>query len=62
MLFFSIVSLSFEECFEECCNDIATQVKNGIATMPLFCATLVPEGTPTIDKPGMCCSKYRKYK
>lgn len=61
MLNFSIMSLDSEH-IEEYCKDIENQVKSGVATMPLFSATLTPEGDPTIDKADICCSIYEKYK
>ena len=62
MLNFSIMSMEFGVHLEEYCDDIIYQVKNGIATMPLFCATLTPEGVPAIDKAGMYATEYVKYK
>ena len=61
MLNFSIMTLN-EDFLDEYCQDIAYQVKNGIATMPLFMMTLTPEGDPVIDKADIYCQKYEKYK
>ena len=61
MLNYSIMSLN-EEHLDEFCADIEYQVKSGIATMPLFCMTLTPEGDPAIDKADMLCKVYEKYK
>ena len=61
MLNYSIMSLNAER-IEDFCNDIEYQVKNGIATMPLFCMTLTPEGDPAIDKAELLCRVYEKYK
>ena len=61
MLNFSIMSLNSEHV-EEFCADIEYQVKSGIATMPLFCMTLTPEGDPAIDKAELLCQSYEKYK
>ena len=61
MLNYTIMSLN-QEHIEEICLDIEYQVKNKIATMPLFCMTLTPEGNPTIDKAGLLCEVYDKYK
>ena len=61
MLNFSIMTLN-EEHLDEYCEDIVDQVNRGIATMPLFCFTLTPEGNPVIDKAELCCRKYEKYK
>ena len=61
MFNFTIMRLD-EERMEEYCEDIVSQVKNGVATMPLFMMTLVPEGNPAIDKAGMLCRVYEKYK
>ena len=62
MLNFSIIPLNYVEHIEEICDDIAYQIKNGIATMPLFSAPLFPEGTPAFDKASEHCSVYRKFK
>lgn len=61
MLNYSIMSLN-KDHIDEFCADIEYQVKNKIATMPLFCMTLTPEGNPTIDKADLLCSVYEKYK
>ena len=58
---YSIMRLD-EAHIEEYCADIEGQVKNGVATMPLFMMTLVPEGDPAIDKADMLCRVYEKYK
>ena len=61
MLNYSIMRLE-ENGIEEFCLDIEYQVKNGICTMPLFIMTLTPEGDPAIDKAGLLCAVYEKYK
>lgn len=61
MLNFSVMPLD-EEHVAEYCEDIAEQVNKGVATMPLFCFTLTPEGDPVIDKADICRKKYLKYK
>lgn len=61
MLNFSIMTLN-EEHINEHCEDIADQVKNKIATMPLFMMSLTPEGDPAIDKAEIYCRSYEKYK
>ena len=61
MLNYSIMRLD-EAHLEEYCTDIENQVKNGIATMPLFCMTLTPEGVPAIDKAEALCRVYETYK
>lgn len=61
MLNFSIMSLN-ELHIDEFCADIEYQVKSGIASMPLFCMTLTPEGDPAIDKADLLCRVYEKYK
>jgi hypothetical protein len=58
---FSIMTLD-EEHIDEVCEDIAYQVKNGIATMPLFMMPLTPEGDPVIDKADRFSLRYEKYK
>ena len=61
MLNYSIMSLD-EEHIDEFCADIEYQIKNNIATAPLFSMTLTPEGDPVIDKAAMYCEVYKKYK
>ena len=61
MLNYSIMPLN-KEHLNEICEDIAYQIHHDIATMPLFCFTLTPEGDPAIDKAGICCETYDKYK
>ena len=61
MLNYSIMSLD-EEHIDEFCADIERQIKNNIATAPLFSMTLTPEGDPVIDKAAMYCEVYKKYK
>lgn len=61
MLNYTIMPLN-EEHIDEFCEDIAYQIKNDIATMPLFCFTLTPEGDPAIDKAKLCCEIYDEYK
>ena len=61
MFNFSIM-IADEDHIDEYCNDIAFQIRNGVATMPLFCFTLNPEGDPVIDKAELCSSVYKKYK
>lgn len=62
MLNYSIMSLD-EEHIDEFCEDIERQIKEGIATAPLFSMTLTPEGDPIIiDKAAMYCDVYKKYK
>lgn len=47
---------------EEICLDIKNQYKNGIADCALFSLTLVPEGTPVIDKAKIMCEKYDVFR
>ena len=61
MLNYSIMSLNAEH-IDEFCEDIINQVKKGVATMPLFCLTLTPEGDPAIDKADIGCRVYELYK
>ena len=61
MLNYSIMRLD-EEHLLEYCDDIERQIKERIATMPLFNVTLTPEGDPAIDKAEICCATYEKYK
>ena len=46
---FSIMPLDIKH-IDEVCLDIQSQVEKGVAIMPLFSMTLVPEGTPVVDK------------
>ena len=61
MLNYSIMPL-YENHIDEVCTDIIEQVKNGVATMPLFKMTLTPEGVPAIDKAALLTAVYKKYK
>lgn len=47
---------------EEICQDIRLQYENGTATCALFMMTLVPEGDPPVDKVGVLCAKYDKFR
>ncbi len=47
---------------EEVCQDIKAQYENGTATCALFMMTLVPEGDPPIDKVGVLCEKYDRFR
>ncbi len=47
---------------EEICQDIKAQYENGTASCALFCMTLVPEGDPPIDKVGVLCEKYDRFR
>ncbi len=46
---------------EEICQDIKRQVETGVASCPLFEMTLVPEGTPPVDKAGEMCARFGKF-
>ena len=58
---YSIMGLNIEH-LEEYCQDIKDQYENGVTTCALFCMTLVPEGTPVVNKVGPMCDKYKLYK
>ncbi|MBQ8577459.1 MAG: hypothetical protein IJ449_05775 [Clostridia bacterium] len=47
---------------EEICQDIRHQYENGTATCALFMMTLVPEGNPPVDKVGILCEKYDRFR
>lgn len=47
---------------DEICLDIKNQYENGIANCALFLLTLVPEGTPVIDKAKIMCEKYDVFR
>ena len=61
MLNYSIMPLDGDH-IEEYLPDIERQVREGVATMPLFKVTLTPEGDPAIDKAELCMQVYEKYK
>lgn len=58
---YTIMPLDLEH-LEEICQDIREQYDSGIAEMPLFQMTLVPEGNPPSDKVTIYCEKYAKFK
>ena len=61
MLNYSIMSLD-EEHIDEFCADIEYQIKNNIATAPLFSMTLTPEGDPAIDALVLARAEAKKAK
>ncbi len=58
---FSIVRLDSEH-IDEICRDIEYQYNSGIASMPLFSMTLVPEGKVPVNKAAIFCEKYKLFK
>ncbi|MBR6747307.1 MAG: hypothetical protein IKM07_00090, partial [Clostridia bacterium] len=58
---YSIMPLDTEH-LEEVCQDIRAQVEQGVATCPLFCMTLVPEGNPPVNKAKLLCEKYALFR
>ncbi len=46
----------------EICTDIKQQCEQGVTEYPLFCMTLVPEGTPPADKVGKMVEKFLAFK
>lgn len=46
---------------QKICDDIQEQHRQGIAQMALFCFTLVPEGTPPIDKTSELCRRFSLF-
>ena len=58
---YTIMPLDLQH-LEEICQDIKYQCENGIASMPLFSMTLVPEGNPPADKVTILCEKFAKFK
>ncbi len=58
---YTIMPLDTEH-LEEICQDIRYQYENGTATCALFKMTLVPEGTPPVDKVGVLCQKYIRFR
>ncbi len=51
-----------EEHATEICEDIKRQYEDGIANCALFSMTLVPEGTPPVNKAEVLCQKYDLFK
>ena len=58
---YTIMPLDVEH-LEEVCQDIKAQYDQGIANCALFSMTLVPEGNPPIDKAGIMCEKYNRFR
>lgn len=58
---FTIMPLDINHV-EEICEDIRGQYESGVANYALFSMTLVPEGTPPVDKAGQLCAKYDIFK
>ncbi len=61
MLNFSIMPLQ-EKFFNETLEDIRSQYRDNVASVPLFIFQLHPEGNPIWDKVSKPCSIYAKYK
>ena len=61
MQLYTIMPL-FEEHITEICEDIKRQYEEGIANCALFSMTLVPEGTPPVNKAEALCKKYDLFK
>lgn len=57
---YSIMPLDLDH-FDEICQDIKEQYENGVSSCALFSMTLVPEGSPPVDKVGSLCKKYKKF-
>ena len=58
---YTIMPLDTEH-LEEICQDIRYQYENGTATCALFMMTLVPEGNPPVDKVGVLCAKFDRFR
>ena len=58
---YSIMPLN-EKHIDEICEDIRNQYENGVTTCALFQMTLVPEGTPVVDKVSSFVEKYKRFK
>lgn len=52
----------FVDHVDEICEDIKYQYENGVANCALFSMTLVPEGTPPVNKAREFCKKYEVFK
>ena len=61
MQLYTIMPL-FADRVDEICEDIKYQYENGIANCALFSMTLVPEGTPPVNKAATLCAKYDLFK
>lgn len=61
LMLYSIMPLDAEH-IDEICEDIRVQVETGVATCPLFEATLVPEGNPVINKAEFFANNIRCLK
>ncbi len=62
MLYAYGITPLLEDHFEERALDIIDQIKRHVISMPLFCMTLVPEGTPVWDKAGKMAKLYARYR
>jgi len=58
---YSIMALAIDHV-DELCEDIRYQYENGITNCVLFRMTLVPEGTPPVDKAKALCERYDRFK
>ena len=58
---YSIMPLDTDH-LEAVCQDILAQYQQGVATCPLFCMTLVPEGNPPADKAALLSGKYKQFR
>ena len=55
---YSIMGLDHPEFADRICEDIAQQYKTRVSDCALFCMTMVPEGTPPVDKASILCEKF----
>ena len=58
---YSIMALAIDHV-DEICEDIRYQYENGITSCVLFRMTLVPEGTPPVDKAKALCERFDEFK
>ncbi|MBQ7923456.1 MAG: hypothetical protein IJ325_12940 [Clostridia bacterium] len=61
MYLYSINRL-LSENFDEIVQDVREQVEQGVATVPLFHMSLVPEGNPVYDKASHMCELYGRFR
>lgn len=61
MLNLSIMPLR-ESNFDEICDDIIAQQRDGVSTHAMFMMKFNPEGTPPVNKAEKQCRIYEKYK
>jgi len=54
---FTVIPL-LTEFADDLCDNVAEQIKNGVADHAIFMMPLAPEGIPAIDKAKVFCEKF----